>query len=188
MHSIMCVCVCVISQDGYVGVSRLWQSAFQNLIKSQPRFVAPFFLSLLFLFSFAFFLSIMFEKTLTDLIRGIRANKKNEQKYISVCLQEIRNEVKSNDADIKAMAVAKLTYVRRNTWGIPVLTRAHYLFFCFCYSFKCLAMICLGPLSTLLKSCPALAFFTNEAAIWPLLSLSNKTPMSSCWQQILLKR
>ncbi|SAM07133.1 hypothetical protein [Absidia glauca] len=54
----------------------------------------------------------MFEKTLTDLIRGIRANKKNEQKYISVCLQEIRNEVKSNDADIKAMAVAKLTYLQ----------------------------------------------------------------------------
>lgn len=55
----------------------------------------------------------MFEKSLTDLIRGIRANKKNEQKYIAVCLQEIRNEVKSNDIDIKAMAVAKLTYVRR---------------------------------------------------------------------------
>lgn len=53
----------------------------------------------------------MFEKSLTDLIRGIRANKKNEQKYIAVCLQEIRNEVKSNDLDIKATAVAKLTYV-----------------------------------------------------------------------------
>ncbi|CAO3581359.1 unnamed protein product [Absidia cylindrospora] len=54
----------------------------------------------------------MFEKSLTDLIRGIRANKKNEQKYISVCLQEIRNEVKTNDPDIKAMAVAKLTYLQ----------------------------------------------------------------------------
>ncbi|ORZ00266.1 adaptin N terminal region-domain-containing protein [Syncephalastrum racemosum] len=54
----------------------------------------------------------MFEKSLTDLIRGIRANKKNEQKYITVCLQEIRNEVKSNDIDIKAMAVAKLTYLQ----------------------------------------------------------------------------
>lgn len=53
----------------------------------------------------------MFEKSLTDLIRGIRANKKNEQKYIAVCLQEIRNEVKSNDLDIKSTAVAKLTYV-----------------------------------------------------------------------------
>jgi AP-3 complex subunit delta-1 len=53
----------------------------------------------------------MFEKSLTDLIRGIRANKKSEQKYIAVCLQEIRTEVKSNDLDIKATAVAKLTYV-----------------------------------------------------------------------------
>lgn len=54
----------------------------------------------------------MFEKSLTDLIRGIRANKKNEQKYISACLQEIRNEVKSNDLDVKANAIAKLTYLQ----------------------------------------------------------------------------
>ncbi|RUP48600.1 adaptor-related protein complex 3 delta 1 subunit, partial [Jimgerdemannia flammicorona] len=53
----------------------------------------------------------MFEKSLTDLIRGIRANKKNDQKYIAVCLQEIRQECKSNDPDIKAVAIAKLTYV-----------------------------------------------------------------------------
>ncbi|KAI8380160.1 adaptin N terminal region-domain-containing protein [Blakeslea trispora] len=53
----------------------------------------------------------MFEKSLTDLIRGIRANKKNEQKYITSCLQEIRNEVKSNDLDIKSNAVAKLAYL-----------------------------------------------------------------------------
>ncbi|CAG8595860.1 3010_t:CDS:10 [Gigaspora margarita] len=57
----------------------------------------------------------MFEKSLTDLIRGIRANKKNEQKYIAACLQEIHQEIKSNDPDIKAQAVSKLTYVR----GIP---------------------------------------------------------------------
>lgn len=60
--------------------------------------------------SFLFFYN-MFEKSLTDLIRGIRANKKNEQKYIAVCLQEIRNEVKSNDLDIKSTAIAKLAYV-----------------------------------------------------------------------------
>ncbi|KAJ8656449.1 hypothetical protein O0I10_007772 [Lichtheimia ornata] len=54
----------------------------------------------------------MFEKSLTDLIRGIRANKKNEQKYIQVCLQEIRNEVKSNDVDVKGVAIAKLTYLQ----------------------------------------------------------------------------
>ncbi|CAO3677216.1 unnamed protein product [Rhizopus stolonifer] len=54
----------------------------------------------------------MFEKSLTDLIRGIRANKKNEQKYITACLQEIRNEVKTNNLDIKATAIAKLTYLQ----------------------------------------------------------------------------
>ncbi|KAG1234783.1 hypothetical protein G6F35_001073 [Rhizopus arrhizus] len=54
----------------------------------------------------------MFEKSLTDLIRGIRANKKNEQKYITACLQEIRNEVKSNDLDIKSTAIAKLAYLQ----------------------------------------------------------------------------
>ncbi|PKK80266.1 hypothetical protein RhiirC2_724881 [Rhizophagus irregularis] len=54
----------------------------------------------------------MFEKTLTDLIRGIRTNKKNKQKYIAACLQEIRQEVKSNDPDVKAVAISKLTYVR----------------------------------------------------------------------------
>ena len=69
----------------------------------------PLFLEAISYLSFLLF--IMFEKSLTDLIRGIRANKKNEQKYIAVCLQEIRNEVKSNDLDIKSTAVAKLTYV-----------------------------------------------------------------------------
>ncbi|OZJ03164.1 hypothetical protein BZG36_04066 [Bifiguratus adelaidae] len=54
----------------------------------------------------------MFEKTLTDLIRGIRANKRNESKYIAACLQEIRQEVKSSDPDIKSNAIAKLTYLQ----------------------------------------------------------------------------
>ncbi|CAG8543565.1 9729_t:CDS:10, partial [Racocetra persica] len=54
----------------------------------------------------------MFEKSLTDLIRGIRANKKNEQKYIAACLQEIHQEVKSNDHDVKALAISKLTYLQ----------------------------------------------------------------------------
>ncbi|RHZ80658.1 hypothetical protein Glove_134g191 [Diversispora epigaea] len=54
----------------------------------------------------------MFEKSLTDLIRGIRANKKNEQKYIASCLQEIRQEIRTNDPDIKATAVSKLTYLQ----------------------------------------------------------------------------
>jgi len=53
----------------------------------------------------------MFEKSLADLIRGIRANKKNEEAFISSCLEEITSEIKSNDIDIKAVALQKLTYV-----------------------------------------------------------------------------
>lgn len=54
----------------------------------------------------------MFEKTVTDMIRGIRANKKNEAKYISMALEEIRKEIRSGDLDVKANAVNKLVYVR----------------------------------------------------------------------------
>ncbi|KAL6613181.1 Adaptor protein complex AP-3 delta subunit [Neocallimastix californiae] len=53
----------------------------------------------------------MFEKSLADLIRGIRANKKNEEAFISSCLEEITSEIKSNDIDIKAVALQKLTYL-----------------------------------------------------------------------------
>ncbi|KAJ1555263.1 AP-3 complex subunit delta-1, partial [Cladochytrium tenue] len=49
--------------------------------------------------------------TLTDLIRGIRANKKSEEAYIKQALDEIRLEVRRNDLDIKAVAVAKLFYL-----------------------------------------------------------------------------
>ncbi|TPX61442.1 hypothetical protein PhCBS80983_g01081 [Powellomyces hirtus] len=60
----------------------------------------------------------MFEKTLTDLIRGIRANKKNEEKYIATCLDEIRNEVRKNDPDVKAGAVRKLIYLHMHGYDM----------------------------------------------------------------------
>ena len=37
----------------------------------------------------------MFEKNLHDLVRGIRTNKNNEAKFISACIEEIRNEIKT---------------------------------------------------------------------------------------------
>lgn len=54
----------------------------------------------------------MWERTLQDLIRGLRANKQNESKFIAQAVDEIRAEVKSKDMDLKAAAVLKLTYVR----------------------------------------------------------------------------
>jgi AP-3 complex subunit delta-1 len=54
----------------------------------------------------------MWERTLQDLIRGLRANKKDESKFIAQAVDEIRREVKGKDMELKAGAVLKLTYVR----------------------------------------------------------------------------
>ena len=54
----------------------------------------------------------MWERTLQDLIRGLRANKKDESKFIAQAIDEIRQEVKSKDMELKAGAILKLTYVR----------------------------------------------------------------------------
>lgn len=56
----------------------------------------------------------MWERTLKDLIRGLRANKTDESKFIATALDEIRREVRSKDMELKAGAVLKLTYVRES--------------------------------------------------------------------------
>ncbi|KAI0005534.1 adaptin N terminal region-domain-containing protein [Russula compacta] len=53
----------------------------------------------------------MWERTLQDLIRGLRANKKDEARFIAQAVDEIRQEVKSKDMELKAGAVLKLTYL-----------------------------------------------------------------------------
>ena len=53
----------------------------------------------------------MWERNLQDLIRGLRANKNDEAKFIASAIDDIRQEVKSKDMEVKAGAVLKLTYV-----------------------------------------------------------------------------
>ncbi|KAH6917072.1 Ap3d1 protein [Coprinopsis sp. MPI-PUGE-AT-0042] len=53
----------------------------------------------------------MWERTLQDLIRGLRANKKDEAKFLAKAVDEIRQEIKSEDMELKAGAVLKLTYL-----------------------------------------------------------------------------
>ncbi|KAF5356245.1 hypothetical protein D9756_003712 [Leucocoprinus leucothites] len=53
----------------------------------------------------------MWERTLQDLIRGLRANKKDESKFIAQAVDEIRREIKGDDMELKAGAVMKLTYL-----------------------------------------------------------------------------
>ncbi|KAK8017649.1 adaptin N terminal region-domain-containing protein [Apiospora rasikravindrae] len=53
----------------------------------------------------------MFEKSLYDLIRGMRNHKGNEREYIQNCLKECRAEIRSQDLDLKATAMLKLVYL-----------------------------------------------------------------------------
>jgi AP-3 complex subunit delta-1 len=53
----------------------------------------------------------MWERTLQDLIRGLRANKQDEATFINRAVDEIREETKSKDMGLKAGAIMKLTYV-----------------------------------------------------------------------------
>lgn len=54
----------------------------------------------------------LFDKNLTDLVRGIRNNKNNEAKFIAQCIEEIKDELKIPNVNAKANAVAKLTYLQ----------------------------------------------------------------------------
>lgn len=53
----------------------------------------------------------MWERNLQDLIRGLRSHKDDEARFIASAIDEIRVEVRSEDMELKAGAVVKLTYV-----------------------------------------------------------------------------
>lgn len=53
----------------------------------------------------------MFEKSLFDLIKGLRQHKGNEKAYIEHSLRECRREIKGSDMDLKATALLKLMYL-----------------------------------------------------------------------------
>lgn len=53
----------------------------------------------------------MFEKSLVDLIRGMRGHKGREAEYIQSAIKECRVEIRSQDMDIKATALLKLIYL-----------------------------------------------------------------------------
>lgn len=75
----------------------------------------------------------MFDKNLTDLVRGIRNNKENEvcvlwgyvynllmsgfflkkAKYIAQCMEDIKQELRQDNLAVKSNAIAKLTYVNK---------------------------------------------------------------------------
>lgn len=55
----------------------------------------------------------MFERTLDSLIKGLRSHRgQDEPAFVATLLEEIRQEVRSGDMEIKAGAVLKLTYLQ----------------------------------------------------------------------------
>ncbi|KAJ5355324.1 AP-3 complex subunit delta [Penicillium cataractarum] len=52
-----------------------------------------------------------FEKSLYDLIKGLRTHKGGEDEYVQSCLRECKAEIKSQDMDKKATALLKLIYL-----------------------------------------------------------------------------
>lgn len=59
-----------------------------------------------------------FDKSLTDLIRGIRNNKDNEARYIAACIHEIKMELRQDSVFIKANAIEKLAYLQMMGYDI----------------------------------------------------------------------
>lgn len=55
---------------------------------------------------------MVFEKTLTDIVKGIRASKRDTPLYISSCIAEIKSEINSTDLHTKANALQKLTFLQ----------------------------------------------------------------------------
>ncbi|KAJ5898617.1 hypothetical protein N7504_008905 [Penicillium tannophilum] len=53
----------------------------------------------------------LFEKSLYDLIKGLRNHKGGEDEYVQACLRECKAEIKLQDIDKKATALLKLIYL-----------------------------------------------------------------------------
>ncbi|RFU34653.1 hypothetical protein B7463_g1683, partial [Scytalidium lignicola] len=76
-----------------------------------------------------------FEKSLYDLIRGLRNHKGNEKEYIQNSLKECRAEIRGQDMDLKATALLKLIYLEMfghdMSWAsfhvLEVMSSAKYL-------------------------------------------------------------
>ncbi|KAJ5637273.1 hypothetical protein N7490_007152, partial [Penicillium lividum] len=76
-----------------------------------------------------------FEKSLYDLIKGLRNHKGGEDEYVQACLRECKAEIKLQDTDKKATALLKLIYLEMfgydMSWAsfhvLEVMSSAKYL-------------------------------------------------------------
>ena len=53
----------------------------------------------------------IFDKTLQDLVRGVRNAKGHEREYVLEAVEGIREELKNPKSDVKSVAISKLCFL-----------------------------------------------------------------------------
>lgn len=62
--------------------------------------------------------SLIFQKTLTDVVKGIRNYKNNPSEFISQAIMECKSELNTTDPYLKSEAIRKLTYLQMLGYNI----------------------------------------------------------------------
>ena len=61
---------------------------------------------------------VVFQKTLPDIVKGIRAQRRDPASFISESIAEIKRELQETDPFVKAEAVRKLTYIQMMGYNV----------------------------------------------------------------------
>ncbi|CAE7615056.1 AP3D1, partial [Symbiodinium microadriaticum] len=61
---------------------------------------------------------VVFQKTLPDIVKGIRAQRRDPSSFISESIAEIKRELQETDPFVKAEAVRKLTYIQMMGYNV----------------------------------------------------------------------
>lgn len=84
----------------------------------------------------------LFQQSLQDLVKGIRAHRRDEDEYVRTKMAEIADECRSPDQAKKATAVLKLTHVRTSIFASDPLHIRSLEYTCYGYK-KCVEYLSL---------------------------------------------
>ena len=62
--------------------------------------------------TFSTLTTTLFQKSLQDLVKGIRSHKRDASSFVSESIAEIKLELRSCDAFVKSQAIRKLTFLQ----------------------------------------------------------------------------
>ena len=61
---------------------------------------------------------VVFQKTLYDIVKGIRSQRRDPSSFISESIAEIKRELQEIDTSVKAEAIRKLTYIQMMGYNV----------------------------------------------------------------------